>query len=149
MSLLKERASDGVINTINCRDCFCIGDRGADYIGRIMGDKMMIVDARLKSCATAKYKGCEIEIVTDLEGNTYFRQNHIANVLGISRVGLLDFVRSKLGKRYSVVFTVKCSDDSWNPTAFLSKEVLIDVMRKRKGDKARLLLAWIERNYGE
>lgn len=107
----------------------------------------MIVDAKLKGSDVVTYKGCEIEVVTDLEGIVYFRQNHIANVLGISRNGLLDFVRTKLGKRYSVVFTVKCSDDSWNPTAFLSKEVLIDVMRKRRGDKARLLLAWVERNY--
>lgn len=104
----------------------------------------MIVDPNLKSSAITNYKGCEINIVTDINDVTYFKRAHVARALGLTRQGFLEFVKSKIGKPCSVVFVVKCSDSSWNPTGFLSKDDLTDVLSRRKGSDARLLLAWVE-----
>ena len=106
----------------------------------------MIVDAKLKSSAMATYKGCEIEVVTDLEGVVYFRQRHIADVLGISRNALINSIRDRLGCGVTVYFIVDHLNNSMNSTGFLTKHSLIELLEKRRSKKSKLLLAWVKRN---
>lgn len=109
----------------------------------------MIVDPNLKSSAITNYKGCEIEVVTDLNDVIYFRQRDIADVLGITRNALIGSVRDRIGSKTTVYFMTKYSDDSWRGndlyyhTGFLSKHHLIELMQKRKSKASKLLLAWV------
>lgn len=106
----------------------------------------MIADANLKNSFMAKYKGYEIEIVTDLDGVVYFRQRHIADVLGITRNALINSIRDRLGCGVTVYFIVDHLNNSVNPTGFLNKSSLTELLIKRRSKKSKLLLAWVERN---
>ena len=111
----------------------------------------MIVDPNLKSSAITNYKGCEIEVVTDLNDVIYFRQRDIADVLGISRNALIESVRERIGSSATSYFMTRYSDNSWRcehfdyRTSFLSKENLIELMRRRRSKASKLLLAWVNR----
>lgn len=111
----------------------------------------MIVDNNLKSSVTAKYKGHEIEVVTDLNNITYFRQRDVADALGITRNALIGSIRDRIGSKITVYFMTKYSDDSWRGndlhyhTGFLSRYHLVELMQKRKSKASKLLLAWVNR----
>ena len=106
----------------------------------------MIADDRLKDSLIKTYKGCDIEIVTDLQGLTYFRQRHIADVLGITRNALINSIRDSLGSNTTVYFTVDHLNNSINPTGFIARYSLIDLLSKRRSKRSKLLLAWVNRN---